>query len=318
MNQKVAGLGAIVIMMLALLFHFQGEESQEEQSLFLPELTDSLADVSEIQVRSLNGGGEVTIRRRDTLWIIVEKDDYPADFAVLAQFLNQLKELQIEELKTSRKENYSRLELADSGPGAGTHVKILPLGLTFIVGKAGAMRGSFVRRDGESQVYLTRQTIDADPDGMAWIDPVAINIDPASVVSVSIARRDAGFLRASRDETSGAMILQDIPEGRALRFETVVDGLSRSLVNLRFTDVMPFDAALFADPGVMKLSTLEDEVISVTSVEAEGRFLIHIGTPALLSWQYEVSDYHYGELNKTIEDLLKPEIAKSGLGTGNE
>lgn len=138
------------------------------------------------------------------------------------------------------------------------------------------------------------------------------------MVSVSIARRDAGFLRASRDETSGAMILQDIPEGRALRFETVVDGLSRSLVNLRFTDVMPFDAALFADPGVMKLSTLEDEVISVTSVEAEGRFLIHIGTPALLSWQYEVSDYHYGELNKTIEDLLKPEIAKSGLGTGNE
>lgn len=318
MNQKVAGLGAIVIMMLALLFHFQGEESQEEQSLFLPELTDSLADVSEIQVRSLNGGGEVTIRRQDTLWIIVEKDDYPADFAVLAQFLTQLKELQIEALKTSRKENHSRLELADSGPGAGTHVKILPLGLTFVVGKAGALRGSFVRRDGESQVYLTRQTIDADPDGMAWIDPVAINIDPASVVSVSIARRDAGFLRARRDETSGAMILQDIPEGRALRFETVVDGLSRSLVNLRFTDVMPFDAALFEDPGVMKLSTLQDEVISVTSVEAEGRFLIHIDTPALSSWQYEVSDYHYGELNKTIEDLLKPEIAKSGLGTSNE
>ncbi|MFT7219836.1 MAG: hypothetical protein ACI8Z1_001453 [Candidatus Azotimanducaceae bacterium] len=318
MNQKIAGLAAIAVMMLALLFHFQGEEGLAEQSLFLPELTGALADVSEIQVRSLNDGAEVTIRRQEKIWTIVEKDGYPADFAVLAKFLNQLKGLEIEELKTSIKENHSRLDVADSGLGAGTQVKILPLGLAFIVGKDGAIRGSFVRRDGESQVYLTHQTIHADPDGMAWIDPVAINIDPASVVSVSIAQRDASFLRASRDETSGAMILKDIPAGRALRFETVVDGLSRSLLNLRFTDVMPFDEALFANSGVMKLSTLEGEVISVTSVEVQGRFLVHIVTPTLSGWQFEVSDYHYGELNKTLENLLKPEIAESELGAGNE
>ena len=90
-----------------------------------------------------------------------------------------------------------------------------------------------------------------------------------------------------------------------LKYPAILDSLTRALVNLRFLDARPLEDNWFLDPGITRVTLLSGEEMVVRSVEREGDYWIHLDTPERRDWQFRVSEYHYGELNKTLEDMLQ-------------
>ena len=83
----------------------------------------------------------------------------------------------------------------------------------------------------------------------------------------------------------------------------MADSLTRLLINLRMTDVMPHDEAGFAEPGRAKVVTLAGDVHIVRSVSRDDGYWVHLDSQP--DWQFKVSEYNYNQLNKKLDELLK-------------
>ena len=117
-----------------------------------------------------------------------------------------------------------------------------------------------------------------------------------------IRTRDS-LLKAVRDEKTGKMIIEDIPEGAELRYDTVADSLARIFINLRFDDVEPYRADFFREPGETSVTTSSGESRTIRSEDIDGTYWAQLDQ----DWQYKVSEFTYNELNKSMQDMLKAE-----------
>ena len=348
------GLVLIVVLSLLLLAQTFKTDDEGDTPSMLPGLSSARGGVNRILVNGINQHGDAAQLTMEadleggTTWRIREKGDYPVDFAALFKFLDDAADAVLVEQKTARREFHGQLGLSDSeaddDPGeplsgrAGTHISILataPPGsgsdgsspareFAFIKGKASQTQtGTFIRFPGEDQVWLTNKVFAASLDPMDWINPVAINIEASRVVRVEISEGGRTQLVAERNESG--MVLLNQPADRALKHPTVVDGLARMLVNLRFEDVADYDPALWPADGSVHVATAKldsGETILATTREAAGKFLLRLAVEAtddtasasadpaqyahLENRQFELSEYVFKELTKTADDLLKP------------
>ena len=301
---KVAGLFAMAVLSIALLFQVDLADVEDGPRLVFPGLKEQLSGLTSIKVTDPNGNSASIIKQQDS-WVLEEKSGYNVDFSKLSRFLVNFSELRIVEEKTSISTNHSRLGVAANNPGAATSVNISPGKYSLLVGKEAPSKGSFVRYADDAQVYLTNKPVAASADWLAWIDPVVINIEPANVREVTIAARSAQLLIADRAEASGEFELRGIPAGRELKYATVADSLTRLLVNVRMLDVEPYNPVIFDDPSNTRLVLLSGETIIVRSVIVGDRFMMHIDRKNLADWQFEISENTYNEFSKSMESMLK-------------
>jgi hypothetical protein len=304
MGMKVAGLFGVALLLIALLFKMDPYNAENGPRLVFPNLKEQLSGLTSIKVTN-SDGNSVSILKQDGRWVLEGKSGYDVDFSKLSNFLVHFSEHRIVEEKTSIPSNHSRLGVARNDPGAGASVILMPGEYSLLVGNDAPSQGSFVRYAGESQVYLTNKPVEASADWLKWIDPVVINIEPANVREVKIATRPAQFLLANRNEASGEFELLGIPAGRDLKHATVVDSLSRLLVNVRMLDVEPYNPLIFHDPSITQFVLLSGETIIVGTIIVSGRFMMHIDRKNLADWQFEISEFTYNELNKNMEAMLK-------------
>jgi hypothetical protein len=81
-------------------------------------------------------------------------------------------------------------------------------------------------------------------------------------------------------------------------------------------DVEPYNPVIFNDPSNTRFVLNSGETIVVGTVIADGRFWMHtdreildrksLDQESLADWQFEISELTYKELNKGLEDMLKP------------
>jgi hypothetical protein len=304
MDMKVTGLFAMAVLSIALLFQINPGNVEESPRLVFPGLKEQLSELTGIKVTNPNGSSVTMVKQQDN-WVLEEKSGYKVDFSKLSRFLVNFSELRVVEEKTSISTNHSRLGVAENDPGAGTRVIVSPGEYSLLVGREAPSKGSFVRYADDTQVYLTNKPVAASTDWIEWIDPVVINIEPASVREVTIESSAAQLLFANRNEASGEFELREIPAGRELKYATVADSLARLLVNVRMLNVEPYDPVIFDDPSNTRLVLLSGETIIVKSVIVDGRFMMHIDRKNLADWQFEISESSYNELNKDMESMLK-------------
>ena len=304
MNMKVAGLFAMAVLSIALLFQINPDDVEESPRLVFPGLKEQLPALTGIEVTNPNGNSVSIVKQQDN-WVLEGKSGYSVDFSKLSRFLVNVSELRIAEEKTSISTNHSRLGVAENDQGAGTRVIVSPGEYSLLVGKEAPSKGSFVRYAGDAQVYLTSKPVAASANWIEWIDPVVINIEPANVREVTIDMPSAPLLFANRNEASGEFELREIPAGRELKYATVADSLTRLLVNVRMLDVEPYNPVIFDDPGNTRLVLLSGEIIIVRSIIVGDRFMMHIDRKNLADWQFEISENTYNELNQNMESMLK-------------
>ena len=306
MNAKVLGLAAIAVMSTLLILQSGSNETDpQEADLLLPELAAQLDTVSRVEISDPEAGWVASAERDGSAWRVPEKAGYAADFETLSRLLRGLAELKIAERKTARPENHAQLGVASAGEGAGIRVQV-EAAETFalVIGQGSVARGAFVRRPGEDQVYLANEALDVPDSSMALLDPVIINIEAASVSAVEV-RSGTSVIMAERDETSGDIKVTNLPYGAELKYATVADSLTRLLINLRMTDVMPHDEAGFAESGRAKVVTSAGDAYVVRSVSRDDGYWVHLDSQP--GWQFKVSEYSYNQLNKKLDELLKEE-----------
>ncbi len=308
MDTKLIGLAFIAIMLTALLFVQDSNDKTRDSNRVFPEMASSLSELNSVSLVSLSeAGGEVTLNRLGKTWTVAQKSDYPANFEALSEFLVALSELEIAEVKTAKAVNHARLGVADKGDSAAILVHLEPAGFKLMIGNNGGSHGSFIRFPGQSQVYLTRQQITASVDPIDWIDPVFVNVDSEEIDKVSLATQSAQFLAAIRNADTGNLELQNQPVDRELKYATIVDNLSRLLVNLRFIDVQPHDPALFSDTSLANITLISGEVIKVATMKQGDDYWLHMNREATNEWRYKISEYSFNEFNKTMDDMLLPQ-----------
>ncbi len=303
MNQQVIGLVVVACLATLLVVSTQRNPAEQGPQLVFTGLADGLDEVQEIRIK---GATVTTLTRQAEGWSLVEKSGYPADIQQVSRFLLNLAALEIAETKTNRPENHARLGLMNEGPDSGVRVGLGPDIGEIIVGIDGASRGTFFRRAGDAQVYLTDVPLEVNSNPLDWLDKVVIDVAADSVREVEIGTRDAGYLRAIWDESAQALAIQNVPAGRELRYAGISDSLARMFVNLRLEDVEPYQSGFFIDPSMTRVTLVDGTEIVVSTVQSADTFWVHIDQQGLSDWQFEISEFAYGELNKTLADMLQP------------
>ncbi len=250
----VAAIGA------ALLLNPDHSPSESDGERLLPNLGDQLNAVSVLRVIGADGATAVTLERTANDWVVLEKDGFPADRAVLRNTLLELANATIIEQKTSKPEFYARLGVEDPGSpeAASTALEIVTAAETLrvIVGKiAFDGYGTYVRRDGDPQGLLVSAELEPAAAPLDWIRRELLDIAAADVAAVSIEHADGERLRVEKSARADTTFtVQQVPDGRELSSESAANSIAAALSGLEFEDVR---ARIAPEPGSVTVARYE-------------------------------------------------------------
>lgn len=241
----------------------------------LPGLDASVNEVERIALQS--GEDALTLERGEDGWAIRERGGYGADLSRVRELLLALANAKLLEGKTSNPENYGALGLDTPitirlAGGAGDSAPALEVGNS-------ARRGSatYVRRGEEAGTWLVSGSISAQVDAVSWIDPIIVDIPGERIQTATITHPDGEQVtvaKAAREDTG--YVVQDIPEGKQLRYESIANPIGSTLANLRLEDVRAADAS--ANDGAatsqVRYAAFDGLVIDVQAyAEGESRWI---------------------------------------------
>lgn len=227
-------------------------EGERRELKVLPDL--AVNDVSQIRITAPNA--TLTVARKEDLWRVAERNDYPADFSKVRDLLRTLWGLKaVREVEVGPSQ-FERLQILPSGKGTGSGTQVEVAGQggkvlgTLIVGKA--LQGepeAGVAAPGGRFVYnpANKDHADVVSDAFYGVDPLQVNqwldktfINPGEVDKV--VREDApgnpGWTIA-RPDPKGPWVF--VPEANAEKVKEEPANLL-SHFSPTFTDVRPADA----------------------------------------------------------------------------
>lgn len=337
MNNRTILWLSVALVVLALLATL-GQREQQPQTIsgetFLPGLVDALDDVQRIEFL---GRGEVTIatlERSESNWTVSEKGGYPADLTKTRHLLLSLAETQILEAKTADPALHDRLgvEALTSETASGIGVRLI--GTTepvdIIVGDAEGSYQRYVRRQGEDQSYLINRDPEVGTSATDWLDTAVIDIDGDRVQYVTVTRPDGEVVMISKAVRGQANFTVDnIPEGRAVRYDSIPNVMGNVLEALTLDDVEP-DAETIENQIVTEFKTFDGLVITAHSFERDdaawASFFASVDpslpeeseqtreaveteatevNAKLDGWRYQIPTFKFEQLTRAMEDLLQ-------------
>lgn len=277
-------------------------------------LTDAVDDLVRIELRSR--AATVTLERHGDEWQVAEKGGYPVDFESLVTLLDALSDATIVERKTARPANHARLGVADPDEPESQAVVVTlsaenePERWTLVVGETAASGtgGSYVRLGEDPQVWLVSVAINVDEEPTTWIDTTITNVASEEVARVDVVRADGQTLTVRREDGEENLVVDDVPEGRELKYPTVANEVARSLSNIRMTDVRPTTGEPWSDAHQAMFQLTDGTTVSVQARKEGEDHWLRIDRPdtTLSLWDYKVASYTFEDFTQRIEDMLKP------------
>lgn len=255
------------------------------------DLADHVNDVSRMVMTTANKKVVVTLDKKDGIWTVAEKGNYPADLGKLREYLLKLADTKLVEKKTAKPDRYADIGLSDiSDPKAkGVAIEIdgLAAPVGFIAGIYNAQGGgTYVRRTSEEQSWLATGNLIPDKEPANWLHKELADIPSDRIASVTITHADGKVLRVFKDQASDPhYTIADMPKGREPTSEFAANGLAGVLADLKLDDV-----ASASDVAV------PDKVTEVRYVTFDG---VIVDAKA---WQ--VGDTHYVALSASEDKNL--------------
>jgi hypothetical protein len=215
-------------------------------------------DVAQITLRQLTN--ELHLIRKDGVWRIRERHDYPADFSRIRGFLLKVRDLKVIQSEAVGASQLPRLQLAPPGQGTNSALVIEFLGAddrvlrTLLLGKLHLRTsraassfdqgggdwpdGRYVMTAGSPNVAVIPDTLqEAEPDPRPWLDKDFIRVEKARTVEVMFPDSTNSW-KLTRDTEAGAWSLLGAQPGEQLDLSKL-SGLSSPLNSASFTDVQP-------------------------------------------------------------------------------
>lgn len=182
-------------------------------------------------------GNTVTLSRMGNSFVVVEKENYPAQTSQINNLITLCLDIQTSELITSDKANFAELGVSDDKPEKA--VKFLTADKKMIAGiiigkQAKDTQGSYVRRVSDDKVYLSTNAPWLQTAAMEYIDKKLTDVDRANIVKVTLTSYDGSYNIAN--EPNRGVVLENVPAGKITKTNEVEQVLT-ALAGLGFENV---------------------------------------------------------------------------------
>lgn len=248
-SRNVKILAAVVLVLFGVLFALNSTDRTDsrpgEQMLF-PEIKSRLNDLNAVTITDAEG--TITLQREATgdpaagRWVSSGHDGYPADTGKLRQLLLAIADARKIEQKTADPELYERLGVSDPRQDGGDGVLVTARGsdleVSVILGDTAQGDFRYARLPEEDQSWLIDQNPNLPGDSNGWLLPQIVDIGAARVRSVVLRHADGEEVRIRKADADAVNYeVEDIPEGRELRYPSVANGIAGVLGDLTLQDV---------------------------------------------------------------------------------
>lgn len=229
-----------------------------------------LNDVSHIAIKG--GGAELNLIKKDDVWKVKERADYPANFELISALIRKIWELRaVQDVKIGPSQ-FGRLQLVEPGsdPNSGTlldlktdqdkRIAALLLGKKNLqqtdapLSGGGIPAGRYVKaEDNANRVFLIADALDeVDPKPARWLSQDFIKIENPKSIALAGPTPDMSW-KVDRDTASAPWKLADAKPGE--EFDSAkASGPASLFASATFADVLAPDAKP-AETGLDKPST---------------------------------------------------------------
>ncbi|MBV1877452.1 MAG: DUF4340 domain-containing protein [Pseudomonadales bacterium] len=322
--------GLVVIVMIAAVILNQGRRSGHESetgALLFPSLGETLDEVHSVVIK--NKDMQATLRRKIPLalidrpessttsdqvnseqpkiqWIVEEKYQLQIQLKQLRLMLNSLASARLVEKKTRKPENFSLLGVGEGG----TEIQLSTDNQTYqlVIGNSTAKRkGRYIRLLGDdadvNQVWLISTQPDVSADPLTWLENSVIDVNADNIQQISFIN-DAGNVIVTRQD--GQLALIGLPADAELKYPSIIDGLGRSLVSLRFDDIKKVAEIDFANASEVHYELVDSRRIIIQLVNVENAYWLRLKDHPRSDWAFGVDQQTYNRLTTNLQDLIKP------------
>ena len=239
--------------------------SFEPQAL-VPGLADVVNNIGEVMVETR---GDVFHARRteEGNWVLVERNNFPANIGMVRSAAVGMSELQAVEPRTAQPELFGRLGLGapeDDGEAIrvvlrdreGETIGDILIGNNQGIADPEGLNRFYARRTGENQTWLARGSMTVQPEISEWLDKNIIDIERDQIRSASFSPAEGpSFTLARESEEEANYALDDIPAGRELSYPGITFGPATAISNFAFADVRLLSEIDFSDAAEIVTET---------------------------------------------------------------
>ena len=319
MNKQLLPLFLVALFTGGAAFFLITSEQNEtsEKGKLFPDLRETADKVMAIKLSNASGELFNAERSRDQWTVDIAGVKYPAEESRLSELVNQLADADLYEAKTNRSENYSRLGLMEISQADSQAIKVELAGgdkhYRVLVGNAASSGvGSYARLPTASQTWLLDQNISLPTETVDWLKQPIFDFTSEQVISIE-KKGEQGWALFASDAATNPFVLQSMPEGRKLKYSSIVEALVNNLTELRFDDILPFENERWdSDVQPVELIVeLNNQTVMMNIAEVQGEFFLRArsNVDTVDYWQsvtYKISSFGFSQLNKTLEDFLEP------------
>ncbi|MCI0498989.1 MAG: DUF4340 domain-containing protein [Planctomycetales bacterium] len=342
----ILGIAALIMVGWAILQNRIGRSVNTANFSSSPLVEGLQIDaVSAITIAGEKGAKTVHLVKKDGLFVVADKNDYPADVSKINALISQCLDIRTHEKITSDPANHADLKVTPATARAvvsfldGEGKEIVGLA----VSDSDEKGTGFARLLSGNEVYSIQQTPWIDASVMGYANTALVDVPKDKILSVAVQASDQEYILRSSEDGS-AVLLENMPEGKQFKgttYKTVFGALS----SLSFEDVtasaiapsdMQFDSLYLCklkDLTVYKLSLAQkdgktwakvsadyldktDVTKTVGQVESEEELkkkeakLLAIDAVNAFNqrhedWIYQIPSYTAGDLTKPLSELIE-------------
>ncbi len=226
---------------------------------YFPSLGAEAQQIKRIHIQDKTGKTDLSYAK-ETGWVVTDKDGYKARTDKIQALIQNLRELQRFEKRTSDPKWQKHLLLTDprKKDGEATLVQLfdaqgkalaeLLIGVNADVDQAGGKAQMFVRKPGDNQVWLARGSglSPLSADGGNWLDTSIINVPKSRIARAEMAPEGApayALIHAKPDDENFA--IENMPAGMKIKTDYTVNNVGTFLSTLNLRDVASADRITF-------------------------------------------------------------------------
>jgi len=311
--RSFAALAVITVVALAIALTTYAAQNRWSQAKvtgagLFPGLGAQASRIARVELKQ--GDKSLALARDKEVWSLADRGGYPAKPEAVRALLVKLAGAELVESKTRNKDRYALLELEDP---AAKDAKSRLLRLLddnggviaeVIVGKkrfdafGGSKSGTYVRKPGEAQTWLSNADLDVSAAVRDWVATSVLDVPAPKIAKVTVEIPGEEPLVIARDATDATKYaLVGLPEGKKLKEGAGIDGIVRAAGNIDLEDVRKQPAAAAPAPGD----------VSVAKIEADGGLAVTVrlrkeGEDTWVSLEASGAD---GDAKKTADDITK-------------
>lgn len=332
MNKQNSILIALALVIIAgvLLFAEDNRTSEFKSELVFPELIRFLPDVNNVRIENNNGTVIEAVKTAAGDWYAANKKDYPIDVDNIVSLLNDLAKASLDEAKTQKPENFSKLGISalknpDSKAQKVTLVHADKQWELLVGSVSTSGAGTYIRKPEETQSWLTRSRLDLPDNDSDWLREDILDITVSDISSIQRTDGDSWLISVSQevgeneDQTdvieeaatpnNEKWVLQEKPDDRELKYKGVLSGFVEDMVGLSFS-ALEEQLPDGSDTVASFLITLNDgKMITLTLSQVEQEYFASLQSDELVAywenWHYKLTSYAGGQLLKNKEDFLQ-------------